>query len=47
MKTEAVRVVGPKDGRAGFLGSIGVRFMIDGEEPGERFDVRFPGEPIR
>ena len=37
MKTAAVRVVGPKDGRAGFLGSIGVRFMIDGEEPGERF----------
>jgi mannose-6-phosphate isomerase-like protein (cupin superfamily) len=25
------RVVGPKDGRAGFLGSIGVRFMVGGE----------------
>ena len=37
MKSAAVRVVGPKDGRAGFLGSIGVRFMIDGEEAGERF----------
>jgi mannose-6-phosphate isomerase-like protein (cupin superfamily) len=25
------RVVGPKDGKAGFLGSIGVRFMLGGE----------------
>jgi mannose-6-phosphate isomerase-like protein (cupin superfamily) len=25
------RVVGPTDGKAGFLGSIGVRFMIDGD----------------
>ncbi len=25
------RVLGPDDGKAGFLGSIGVRFMIDGE----------------
>jgi mannose-6-phosphate isomerase-like protein (cupin superfamily) len=24
------RVIGPSDGRAGFLGSIGVRFMLDG-----------------
>jgi mannose-6-phosphate isomerase-like protein (cupin superfamily) len=24
------RVVGPRDGQSGFLGSIGVRFMIDG-----------------
>jgi hypothetical protein len=30
-------VVGPRDGRAGFLGSIGVRFMIDSEEAGDRF----------
>ena len=32
MATEAkgVRVVGPADGEAGLLGSIGVRFMIDG-----------------
>jgi mannose-6-phosphate isomerase-like protein (cupin superfamily) len=26
------KIVGPKDGKAGFLGSIGVRFMIDGGE---------------
>jgi quercetin dioxygenase-like cupin family protein len=31
------RVVGPKDGRAGFLGTIGVRFMIDGADAGDRF----------
>ena len=31
-----VKVVGPKDGQEGFLGSIGVRFMIDGSEAGER-----------
>jgi mannose-6-phosphate isomerase-like protein (cupin superfamily) len=33
------RVVGPGDGKAGFLGSIGVRFMIDGSEAGERFSL--------
>src|SRR5688500_17540985 len=34
MATEAkgVRVVGPADGEAGLLGSIGVRFMIDGAD---------------
>ena len=26
------KIIGPRDGRAGFLGSIGVRFMIDGDE---------------
>lgn len=26
------KIVGPQDGKAGMLGSIGVRFMIDGEE---------------
>src|SRR5580765_8667236 len=31
MGTIVTRVVGPHDGKAGFLGSIGVRFMIDGE----------------
>ena len=30
------KVVGPNDGKAGFLGSIGVRFMIDGDEVGRR-----------
>jgi quercetin dioxygenase-like cupin family protein len=29
---EAARILGPKDGKAGFLGSIGVRFMIGGQE---------------
>src|SRR3954466_5104096 len=28
----AVKIVGPSDGKAGSLGSIGVRFMIDTEE---------------
>jgi mannose-6-phosphate isomerase-like protein (cupin superfamily) len=31
MQTTSTRVVGPADGKAGFLGSIGVRFMLDGE----------------
>jgi mannose-6-phosphate isomerase-like protein (cupin superfamily) len=31
------KVVGPGDGKAGFLGSIGVRFMIGGEEAGGGF----------
>ncbi|MFI4992152.1 MAG: cupin domain-containing protein [Solirubrobacterales bacterium] len=30
MQTAASRVVGPTDGKVGFLGSIGVRFMLDG-----------------
>ena len=30
MMTMAAKVVGARDGKAGFLGSIGVRFMIDG-----------------
>jgi len=37
MSTETAKVVGPKDGKAGFLGSIGVRFMLDGGEAGGRF----------
>ncbi|HET8813973.1 MAG TPA: cupin domain-containing protein [Solirubrobacterales bacterium] len=32
-------VIGPTDGKAGFLGSIGVRFMIDGEEAGGDFSL--------
>jgi quercetin dioxygenase-like cupin family protein len=39
METTTAKIVGPKDGKAGFLGSIGVRFMVDGEEAGERFSV--------
>jgi mannose-6-phosphate isomerase-like protein (cupin superfamily) len=31
MRAAQPRVVGPADGKAGFLGSIGVRFMLDGE----------------
>jgi len=31
MHGTTTRVVGPTDGKAGFLGSIGVRFMLDGE----------------
>jgi mannose-6-phosphate isomerase-like protein (cupin superfamily) len=35
----AAKILGPSDGKAGFLGSIGVRFMIDGPEAGERFSL--------
>jgi mannose-6-phosphate isomerase-like protein (cupin superfamily) len=35
----AAKVVGPTDGKAGFLGSIGVRFMLDGPESAERFSL--------
>ncbi|HEV2057901.1 MAG TPA: cupin domain-containing protein [Solirubrobacteraceae bacterium] len=39
MEATAVKVVGPQDGTSGFLGSIGVRFMIDGAEAGQRFSL--------
>ena len=39
MTTTTARIVGPRDGKAGFLGSIGVRFMIDGDETAERFSL--------
>jgi quercetin dioxygenase-like cupin family protein len=39
METTAAKVVGPRDGTAGFLGTIGVRFMIDGADAGERFSL--------
>jgi quercetin dioxygenase-like cupin family protein len=46
MGKTAAKVVGPKDGKAGFLGSIGVRFMIDGEEAGGGFSlVEHPMSP--
>ena len=32
-------VIGPRDGKAGFLGSIGVRFMIDATESGGGFSL--------
>jgi len=37
--TMNARVLGPQDGRSGFLGSIGVRFMIDGAESGGGFSL--------
>jgi quercetin dioxygenase-like cupin family protein len=44
--TTTARVLGPSEGRAGFLGSIGVRFMIDGTEADERFSlVEHPMSP--
>ncbi len=39
MRTAPTRVLGPADGRAGFLGSIGVRFMLGGETTGDAFAV--------
>jgi mannose-6-phosphate isomerase-like protein (cupin superfamily) len=39
MEAIAPKIVGPKDGKAGFLGSIGVRFMTFGDETGERFSL--------
>jgi quercetin dioxygenase-like cupin family protein len=37
--TTTARVLGPRDGRTGFLGSIGVRFMVDSEESGGGFSL--------
>ena len=46
METAAAKVVGPRDGRAGFLGTVGVRFMIDGQESGGGFSlVEHPMSP--
>src|SRR5436309_14989426 len=39
MQTTAARVLSPREGKAGFLGSIGVRFMIDGHDAAERFSL--------
>ena len=39
MQGKAPKIVGPHDGKAGFLGTIGVRFMINGDETGERFSL--------
>ena len=40
------RVLGPRDGTMGFLGSMGVRFMIDGSESAGRFSlVEHPMSP--
>src|SRR5213079_90455 len=46
METTSVKIVGPSDGKAGFLGSIGVRFMIDDADAAERFSlVEHPMSP--
>jgi quercetin dioxygenase-like cupin family protein len=46
MKTSTAKVLGPRDGNAGFLGSIGVRFMIDGAEAQGSFSlVEHPMSP--
>jgi mannose-6-phosphate isomerase-like protein (cupin superfamily) len=39
MQTTSTRVVGPTDGKAGFLGSIGVRFMLDGDTSAGGFSL--------
>jgi len=39
MRPTTARVLGPTEGKAGFLGSIGVRFMIDGERTDEAFSL--------
>jgi mannose-6-phosphate isomerase-like protein (cupin superfamily) len=39
MPTIPRRVVGPTDGKAGFLGSIGVRFMLDGDVSDGGFSI--------
>ena len=44
--TAGVKLVGPTDGKLGFLGSIGVRFMIDGGETDGGFSlVEHPMSP--
>jgi len=37
MHATTAKVVGRSDGKAGFLGSVGVRFMVDGGESGGGF----------
>jgi mannose-6-phosphate isomerase-like protein (cupin superfamily) len=39
MTISTARVIGPEDGRSGWLGAIGVRFMIDAADTGERFSL--------
>src|SRR4249919_1585513 len=46
MQTTSARVLSPTDGKSGFLGSIGVRFMIGGDESGGGFSlVEHPMSP--
>ena len=39
MEAGAPRIVGPQDGKSGWLGSIGVRFMLGGGDTDERVAV--------
>ena len=39
MEEKSASVLGPKDGKLGFLGSIGARFMIDGARSGGGFSL--------
>jgi len=44
--TAGARIIGPEEGMEGFLGSIGVRFLIDGADAGEHFSlVEHPMSP--
>ena len=46
MQSTAPRIIGPSDAQDGFLGSIGVRWMIDGDEAEQRFSlVEHPMSP--
>jgi mannose-6-phosphate isomerase-like protein (cupin superfamily) len=46
MQATTATIIGPNDGKAGFLGSIGVRFMVDGGESGGGFSlVEHPMSP--
>jgi len=39
MQTTTTHALGPAEGKTGFLGSIGVRFMLDGETTGGGFSL--------
>ena len=44
--TSAPRIIGPDEASEGFLGSIGVRFLVDGDDAGQRFSlVEHPMSP--
>ena len=46
MATTLARIVGPRDGKLGKLGGIGIRFLVDGTESGGGFSlVEHPMEP--
>jgi mannose-6-phosphate isomerase-like protein (cupin superfamily) len=39
MTEQKARILGPNDGKSGMLGSMGVRFMIDGSDSGGGFSL--------